>query len=174
MSVPGQFKRDGNPPPTPPDNGGSHSLPSNIVESVAIGGLSSIAGQPAMLANLAYGNSVSANNMSQQNAIASQQALDELNIAVTGANVKKTTAAGPLQARSSVDVLTGNELASEIAGLKASLAAFSSKPVSPVNPKLEPITSGTIYVNLPATFVFSDVEEEDVELIIPFKNKPGT
>lgn len=163
MSVPGQFRRDGvDPPPPPPPP--PPILPDIVVESIEIGSLSSIAGQPAMLSNLAYGNSVSTLNTSQQNAVASQQALDELNVSVTAASVNKTNTTGPLAARSAVDVLTNNELAADIGSLKASTAAFNDGESESSN---GPSNKGPLYVTLPATFVFQDADVNDVEMILP-------
>ncbi|MCK9200903.1 MAG: RebB family R body protein [Gallionella sp.] len=59
-----------------------NQLPDDIVQSVAIGNLKAIAEQPAMLSNLAYSNLVANTNLSQQNAVANQQAMNELGIAV--------------------------------------------------------------------------------------------
>lgn len=66
---------------TPPS---SHQ---ELVESVAIGNIKSIAEQPAMLANLAYGMLVTNTNLSQQNAVSNQQAMNQLGISITGASV---------------------------------------------------------------------------------------
>ncbi|MEM7251278.1 MAG: RebB family R body protein [Pseudomonadota bacterium] len=99
-------------------------LPSDIVQSVAIGNLKSISEQPAMLSNLAYSNTVQTTNLSQQNAVSNQQAMNELGVAVVGSTVNKVQNLGPLEARSAVDILTNDELAQTIADLKATLQAF--------------------------------------------------
>lgn len=101
-------------------------LPSDIVQSVAIGNLKAIAEQPAMISNLAYGNTVANTNLSQQNAVANQQAMNELGVAITGRTVARVANLGPLEARSAVDVLTNNELAQTLADLKSTLQAFSN------------------------------------------------
>ena len=90
-------------------------LPSDIVQSVAIGNLKAISEQPAMLSNLAYSNTVATTNLSQQNAVANQQSMNELGVAVTGSTVSKVQNLGPLEARSAVDILTNDELAQTIA-----------------------------------------------------------
>jgi hypothetical protein len=83
-----------------------------------------------MLSNLAFSNLVANTNLSQQNAIANQQAMNELGIAIVGKTVNKVTDLGPLEARSAVDVLTNNELAQTIADLKATVEAFPGKSAS--------------------------------------------
>lgn len=105
----------------------STTLPPSLGETVTVIGvtnLKSVGEQPAMLSNLAYSNTVSNTNLSQQNAVANQQAMNELGIAVVGKTVNKVSDLGPLEARSAVDILTNNELAQTIADLKASLQAF--------------------------------------------------
>ena len=94
---------------------------------VAIANLKSIAEQPAMLSNLAYANSIANTNLSQQNAVANQQAMNELGISIVGKTVNTVSNLGPLEARSAVDILTNNELAQTIADLKTTIAAFSAK-----------------------------------------------
>lgn len=96
-----------------------------IVEGVAIGNLKSIAEQPAMLSNLAYSNIVANTNLSAQNAVANQQSMNELGVAVTAKTTAGVTNLGPLEARSAVDILTNNEVAQGILDLKASLSAFA-------------------------------------------------
>lgn len=102
----------------------SNTLPTEIVQSIAIGNAKSVAEQPAMLSNLAYSNTIANTNLSQQNAVANQQAMNELSISVVGKTVNNISNLGPLAARSAVDVLTDNELAQTIADLKAALQAF--------------------------------------------------
>ena len=94
---------------------------------LSISSLKSIAEQPAMLANLAYANLIANTNLSQQNAVANQQAMNELGISVVGKTVNTVSNLGPLEARSAVDVLTDNSLADEIASLRAVIEAFKTK-----------------------------------------------
>lgn len=96
-----------------------------IIEAVAIGNLKSISEQPAMLSNLAYSNVVANTNLSMQNAVANQQAMNELGVAVTGKAVKTVSDLGPLEARSAVDILTNDEVAQAITDLKAAVQAFA-------------------------------------------------
>lgn len=101
------------------------SFPLAVIEGVAIGNLKAISEQPAMLSNMAYSNMVANTNLSMQNAVSNQQAMNELNVSVTAAAVSTVKDLGPLEARSAVDILTNDELASEIAGLKATIEAFA-------------------------------------------------
>ncbi|MEM7251279.1 MAG: hypothetical protein AAF493_07650 [Pseudomonadota bacterium] len=100
-------------------------LEDDIIQAVAIGNLKSISEQPAMLSNIAYSNAVATTNLSQQNAVATQQGTNDLGLAVTGNAVSTVSKLGPLEARSAVDVLTNNELAQTIADLKTTVAAFA-------------------------------------------------
>lgn len=86
-----------------------------------------IAEQPAMLANLAFANLVANTNLAQQNAVANQQAMNELGISVVAKGVTVLSQLSPLEARSAVDILTNNELAQTLADLKATVQAFSDK-----------------------------------------------
>jgi len=108
----------------------STTLPPALGETVTVIGVSnlkSVAEQPAMLSNLSFSNTVTNTNLSQQNAVSNQQAMNELGISILGKTVNKVSDLGPLEARSAVDVLTNNELAQTIADLKASLEAFAAK-----------------------------------------------
>lgn len=106
------------------------TLPPSLGETVTVIGvtnLKSVGEQPAMLSNLAYSNTVQTTNLSHQNAVSNQQAMNELGISIVGKTVNKISNLGPLEARSAVDVLTNNELAQTITDLKATVQAFSKK-----------------------------------------------
>jgi hypothetical protein len=106
------------------------TLPPALGETVTVIGVSnlkSVAEQPAMLSNLSFSNTVTNTNLSQQNAVSNQQAMNELGISILGKTVNKVSDLGPLEARSAVDILTNNELAQTIADLKSSLEAFAAK-----------------------------------------------
>jgi hypothetical protein len=94
---------------------------------IGITNLKSVGEQPAMLSNLAYSNTVANTNLSQQNAVANQQAMNELGISIVGKTVNNIANLGPLEARSAVDILSNNELAQTIADLKATTQAFAGK-----------------------------------------------
>lgn len=101
---------------------------SQVVTVLGITNLKSIGEQPAMLANLTYSNVIANTNLSQQNAVSNQQAMNELGVSIVGKTVNMISNLGPLEARSAVDVLTNDELAQTIADLKATVQAFTSKP----------------------------------------------
>lgn len=108
----------------------STTLPPSLGETVTVIGVSnlkSVAEQPAMLSNLAFSNTVANTNLSQQNAVANQQAMNELGVSILGKTVNKVSDLGPLEARSAVDILTNNELAQDMASLKASIQMFADK-----------------------------------------------
>lgn len=92
-----------------------------ITDAIATSNASSIASQPAILSNIMLANLISNINLSQQNTVAYQQALNELGIAILGKSVNLLTTLGPVEAMSVQQVLTGNALADEIADLKATL-----------------------------------------------------
>jgi hypothetical protein len=58
------------------------ALPEDVVNTIAIANVKAIAEQPAMLSNLAYSNMVFNTNQSQQNAVANQQAMNELCVSI--------------------------------------------------------------------------------------------
>jgi len=95
---------------------------SQTVTALAIANIKSVAEQPAMLCNLMFGNLVNNTNLSQQNAIANQQAMYEVGRAVTGKVVNTVLALGPMEARSALQILTGNAVAEEKMDLQAAAA----------------------------------------------------
>jgi hypothetical protein len=98
--------------------------------------LNSNGGQPSRLGNLNYSNFVTNTNLGAQNAVANQQAMNELGISVVGKAINKVANLSPIEGRSSVNVLTDNALADEIASLRAAIEAFSGggiRPVPPIN-----------------------------------------
>lgn len=99
-------------------------LSSKVLESLAISNLISIAEQPGMLSNLAYTNLVANTNLSMQNAVANQQWLNQLGVAILGRTVNSMTGLHPLEVASANYILTGNTIAREIVALRAMLSAF--------------------------------------------------
>ena len=97
---------------------------------IGITNLKSVGEQPAMLSNLAYSNTIANTNLSQQNAVAHQQAMNELGIAIVGKTVNSVSNLGPLEARSAVDILTNDEVAQTISDLRAAVSAFTAKASS--------------------------------------------
>lgn len=95
-----------------------------ITDAVATSSVNSIASQPAILSNVMLANLIQNINISQQNAVSNQQALNELGVAVLGKSVNLLTTLGPIEAMSVQQVLTGNVVAEDIAQLKAAIQSF--------------------------------------------------
>jgi hypothetical protein len=95
------------------------SLDAGVVEAVAIGNLKSISEQPAMLSNLAFSNTITNTNLSAQNAVANQQAINELGVSILGKTVNVVSNLGPLESKSAQEILTGNTMGELISNLKA-------------------------------------------------------
>lgn len=100
-------------------------LHEEVVSAVAIGNLKAIAEQPAMISNLAYSNLVANTDLAQKNAVANQQAMNEVGLSIVAKASNTVSNLGPLEARSAVDILTNDELAQTIADLKATVQAFA-------------------------------------------------
>jgi hypothetical protein len=80
-----------------------------------------------MLSNLAYSNTVTNTNLAAANAVANQQAMNQLGIAVTGKTVTLIENLGPLEAKSATEVFTGNSVAEELIDLKGAIQAFTQQ-----------------------------------------------
>ncbi|HEX8558381.1 MAG TPA: RebB family R body protein [Pyrinomonadaceae bacterium] len=103
----------------------SSALPDDIRESIAIGNVKSVAEQPSMLSNLAYANLISNVNLSQQNAVSNQQAMNQLGLTVTGKVVNLVANLSPMEAVAVVKMDTGNDVAQQLADLKGTMATFA-------------------------------------------------
>ena len=95
------------------------ALPADIRESVAIANAKSVAEQPAMLSNLAFANLVANTNLSQQNALSNQQAMNQLAMTVTAKAVNKVSDLTPLEALAVTWLDTSKTVAKQMANLKA-------------------------------------------------------
>ncbi len=116
--MPSSFSATANPLPTPPG-----PVP-GIVRVLSLTSLNANATGSSRFANLGYANVTSNVSLSAQNAVSNQQAHSQLNHSVVGRSVNQVSLLGPQEARSSVEVLTGNELAESLADLQSALAAF--------------------------------------------------
>jgi hypothetical protein len=87
--------------------------------ALVIANVKSVAEQPAMLCNLMFGNLVNNTNLGQQNALANQQASNEVGRSVTGKVVNTILNLGPLEAMSALQILTGQEVAEQKMDLEA-------------------------------------------------------
>ncbi len=92
----------------------------DIMQAIAVGNVKSVAEQPAMLSNLALSNLIQNVNLSQQNAVSSQQAMNQLFLTVIGKIVNLLANVNPTEAAAITELFTGNEAAEQIADLKAS------------------------------------------------------
>ena len=112
--------------PSPPGQAGQSTtvLPGDIRESIALGGFTSIAGQPSSLSNLAYANLIANVNLAGQNAVSNQQAANQLSVTVAGKTVNLVANVSPLEAVATVKLDTGNDVAEQLADLKGTIASF--------------------------------------------------
>ena len=159
----------------PPLDGGHSVLPDDIRESIALGSFTSISGQPSSLSSLAYSNSISNNNLTQQNTVANQQAMNQVGQSVLGTTVNLVANLSPMEAVAVVKMDTGNDVAQQLADLKGTVAAFSSPtnphpgpapgpapgPVTPPLPSIKvgpqgAITATASLANFPLTIVIDD------------------
>lgn len=95
-------------------------------ESIAISGFHSVAQQPAMLSNLSYANLVANVNLSYQNALSNQQAMNQLGLAVTGKAVNLVANLSPMEAVAVVKLDTGDDFARQLADLKGAMASLDA------------------------------------------------
>lgn len=96
----------------------ANEIPLDIRQAVAISNLKSVAEQPAMLANLAFSNLLSNLNLSQQNAVSNQQAMNQLTLSITSKAINNISNVSPAAAISEKSILTNNKLAEQIAQLR--------------------------------------------------------
>ncbi|KAF1007445.1 MAG: hypothetical protein GAK28_01787 [Luteibacter sp.] len=94
-------------------------------DAVSVAG-ATVAQLPAALSDLAYANQVGSTGMAARSQIANQDAMYRLRQMILADAVATVQTTSPSTARSSLTVLTSNELAREIADLKASVQAFAS------------------------------------------------
>lgn len=89
-------KQASEPATAPPAAGSSESsLPSDIVQSIAISNANSVGEQPAILANLALANHIQNANLAQQIALAQQQAMNQVALATTAKCVELIASLNP-------------------------------------------------------------------------------
>ena len=97
-------------------------------EAMATAAVLSAAQQPARWSNLAYANAIANINLSQQNAVSQQQAMNQLMTAVVGKAVNNIANTGPLQALAQRQVMVENTLAQQLRDLQAAIQAIQSAP----------------------------------------------
>ncbi len=101
------------------------AIADDIRESIALSSLNSISGQPANLSNLSFGNTLANVNLSHQNTVANQQAANQVALSVLGNAVDLVANLDPMEAVATVKLDTGNDLAQQIADLKAAFNSFN-------------------------------------------------
>ena len=137
-------------PVLPPLGDASGGLAGDVRESIAISSLNSVAGQTSVLSNLVYANTGQSVNQSQQNAVANQQAMNAIGGSVTGRVTNLVSNLSPREAVAVVKLTSGNDLAEQIADLRASLAPLT--PPTPPDPQVVEVTPPvTIVVREPKT-----------------------
>jgi len=139
---------------------GQSVLPDDIRESIALGSFCSITGQPSSLSNLAYSNAINNNNLTQQNTVANQQAMNQVAQSILGNAVNLVANLSAMEAVAVTKMDTGNDIAQQIMDLQAAVASGPSPKVKPLNPPLypKPNPSGGTFItatfdHFPITFV---------------------
>lgn len=90
-------------------------LPDDIRSSVAVANVKSVAEQPALLSNLAFGNLVANVNLSQQNAVAHQQAMTQLMASVVSKAVNQISNLSPQESLAINKLNYANDLGKALA-----------------------------------------------------------
>lgn len=111
-----------------------------IVDTISIENLKAVAGQGAILANLATANAVANQQIAQQNATTHQQAMNALLLATVGAMSNMMTSNDPTQAMSDVKILQSSldqklaELSAAVAGMQGLVKSAQTIPPVTVPP----------------------------------------
>lgn len=123
----------------PPLTGDSTSvLPGDITEAIALGGFCAISGQPSSLSNLAYSNAIGNNNLTQQNTLANQQAMNQIGQAVLGNVLNLVTDVSPMEAVAVIKLDTGNDMAQQLMDLQSAVNTGGGTQPSPPRPHRPP------------------------------------
>ena len=104
------------------------AIPPEIIESIAVSNAKSIGEQPAILANLALANQIANTNLAQQNAIANQQALFQLQLATISKCVEVISSIDPKSASAVTQLQTYKELMSMILNQSSNTTEKAAKP----------------------------------------------
>ena len=150
----------------------SSALPDDIRESIAIGNVKSVAEQPSMLSNLAYANLINNVNLSQQNAVSNQQAMNQLGLTVTGKVVNLVANLSPLEAVAVVKMDTGNDIAQQLADLQSSLDPQSTPSAGPVPIPITPHRRLPVVINNPAGGSTTTTDRRDFPLTLNVADTP--
>lgn len=153
---------------TPASVAGQSVLPDDIRESIALGSFCSITGQPSSLSNLAYSNAISNNNLTQQNTVANQQAMNEVAQSVLGNAVNLVANLNPMEAVAVTKMDTGNDIAQQIMDLQAAIAGGPSPQVQPLKPpplNLKPNPAG-------GAFITATLDQFPIKLVLGNSGAP--
>jgi hypothetical protein len=155
------------------------ALPDDIRESIALGSFLGITGQPSTLSNLAYSNTIINTNLTQQNTVNNQQAMNQVAKSVLGTTVNLVADVSPMEAVAVTKLDTGNDVAQQLIDLKGVLAGFPNENVTPtpapqpLNPKPNPDGGGVILTatidDFPITLAFGNKVSSSKS-----PNRPGT
>jgi hypothetical protein len=134
------------------------AIADDIRESIALSSVNSLSGQPANLSNLSYGNALGNVNLSQQNTVANQQAMDQVGLSVLGNAIDLISNLSPMEAVAVIKLDTGNDVAEQISDLKAALTDSENSvtpfpptpptPPFPPGPEIEANPSGGTTITL--------------------------
>lgn len=110
-----------------------------VIDSVTTGNVKTIAEAGSFYTQMGFSNAVANQQLAQANALAHQQAMNQISQAATGALVKSIIEVDPSQAVAEQKVLSGNDTAGFLAALLAALnsgqqgvkAAGNTPPVTP-------------------------------------------
>ena len=104
---------------------GNGSLPPSILDSIALSNVSSVGMAPSVLANQALGNVIANVNLAQQNAVSSQQSMNQLQLATLGKMVDRLTRLSAAEIRAAQNMRSAGslELLLVLALLKTQLKA---------------------------------------------------
>ncbi|AVS75940.1 hypothetical protein [Paracidovorax cattleyae] len=105
---------------------GGDGLPAAVIEAVALSGMAT-AHQPSALSSQAYANQVTSNQLSAQNQVARQDAMNRLHLSILAQAVNQVQDLQPAATRSGTEVLSGGEVAQALADLKAVLGALPTR-----------------------------------------------
>lgn len=100
------------------------SPPKDVVEAIAVNSASTIATQPAVLANQALSNVIASMNLANQNAVAHQQMMNQLQTAMVAKLISNIASSAPPKVEAPPAVSFSAE---EVAKLRALLAALGQK-----------------------------------------------
>jgi Killing trait len=101
-------------------------LPEDIVEAIAVSNAKSIGEQPAILSNLALANEIANVNLSQQNSIANQQAMFQLQMATVAKCVELIVNIDPNNPKASDQIEMYKKLMEQMVELFNKMSSGSS------------------------------------------------